>query len=237
MPQEKDVATEDHVRCAVVALTTVFESLGAEHQALVAEAEKTSVSERRGTVTRMYEEIAQTARTVSSSIIELATVRGLRDLDIRQQFSMDAEGCDYSPLVILTSPSEVLHDIANYLAEAAETLGRAYKPTKKYPGLAVARCPRQMKLVFSSLRAALDAVCTDLSTHDPEVTEDHTSTRRLLTELEDRVCPTIPSQSAGPSAEEVVTAIRANPAVARAAAAALARLGGSRPAALGTASL
>ncbi|MGW9643063.1 hypothetical protein ACWHAU_28555 [Streptomyces albidoflavus] len=237
MPQEKDVATEDHIRCAAVALTTVFESLGAEHQALVAEAEKTSATERRGTLTRMTEDIAQTAHTVSASIVELATVRGLRDLDIRMQFSMDAEGGDYSPLLTLTGPSDVLYDIVNYLVEAADTLGRAYKPTKKHPGLAVARCPQQMKLVFSSLSAALDAVCTDLSTQDPEVAKDHASTRRLLTELEDRVCATVPSQGASLSAEEVAAAIRTSPEVARAASAALAGLGGSRPAALGTSSL
>ncbi|MES9504024.1 hypothetical protein ABWI13_28665 [Streptomyces koyangensis] len=131
----------------------------------------------------------------------------------------------------------MLYDIVNYLVEAADTLGRAYKPTKKHPGLAVARCPQHMKLVFPSLSAALDAVCTDLSTQDPEVAKDHASIRRLLTELEDRVCATVPSQGASLSAEEVAAEIRTSPEVARAASAALAGLGGSRPAALGTSSL
>ncbi|WP_186782520.1 hypothetical protein [Streptomyces sp. CBG9] len=218
----KDDVTEDHIRCAAVALTTVFESLGAEHQALVSEAASTAARERRGTVTRMSEEIAQTASTVSSTIVELATVRGLRDLGIRRQFAKDGKGGDYSPLLTLADPVDTLYDIVHYLSEAADTLGRAYEPTKKNPGLAVARCPQQMTRAFSSLRAALDAVCADLSTHDAGVAEDHESTRRLLIQLKDRVCPTVPSQGTGPSAEEVATAIRADPEVARAAAAALA---------------
>ncbi|MBZ2410731.1 hypothetical protein HX747_30350 [Streptomyces sp. L06] len=127
--------------------------------------------------------------------------------------------------------------VGRYLVEAADALGRAYKPTRKHSGLAVARYPQRMKLVFSSLSAALDAVCTDLSTQDPEVAMDHASTRRLLTELEDRVCATVPSQGASLSAEEVAAAIRTSPEVARAASAALAGLGSSRPAALGTSSL
>lgn len=41
-------------------------------------------------------------------------------------------------------------------------------------------------------------------------------------DLEDRVCRTVPVQAAGPTADEVAVAIRANPDIAREAAAALA---------------
>lgn len=222
MTTQQPAAAEDRVRSAVAALTTVFENLGAEHQALMAEEGKTSARERRGTVVRMGEGIAQTARTVSLTIGVLATVHGLRALGIDQQFSKDAEGRDYSPLLSLAGSTETLYDAVTHLGEAAATLGRAYAPTKKHPGLAVARCPKQMRVALSGLRAALDAVCADFAEDDAEVAEDYASALTFLTELEERVCRTVPAQGAGPSAEEVVAAIRADPEVARAAAAALA---------------
>ncbi|WP_431984152.1 hypothetical protein [Streptomyces qinglanensis] len=77
-------------------------------------------------------------------------------------------------------------------------------------------------MVFTSLGAALEAVCADLATDDAEVAQDYDATQALLARLEDRVCHTVPAQAAGPSAEEVAAAIRADPVVARAAAAALA---------------
>ncbi|MFD4320503.1 hypothetical protein [Streptomyces sp. NPDC058548] len=224
MTTEQPPATEDRLRSAVADLTTVFESLGAEHQALRAEEMKTSAKERRGTLVRMGEAIAQTARTVSLTIGVLATVHGMRDLGIDRQFSKDAEGADYSPLMTLDGSAETLYDAVTYLGEAAATLGRAYTPTKKHPGLAVARCPKQMKVALSSLRTALKAVCADFATHDEGVAEEYASAQTFLTELEERVCRTVPVQG-GPSAEEVAAAIRADPKVARAARAALAATG------------
>ncbi|MFE9250736.1 hypothetical protein [Streptomyces sp. NPDC007088] len=223
MPQQDDAATEDHIRCAVTALTTVFESFGAEHQALVGEAGKTSARERCRTVNRMSEEIVQAAHMVSSSVVELATVRGLRVLGVRRQFAKDSEGNEYSPLMSMGGDSStMLCEVVAHLSEAAATLGRVYQPTKKYPSLAVARCPGHMKVAFSGLRAALDAVCADLTSDDPEVAQEYTSAQALLTRLEDRACRTVPAQGAGLTADEVAAAIRADPEVARAAAAALA---------------
>uniref|UniRef100_UPI003F49486E hypothetical protein n=1 Tax=Streptomyces sp. CA-136453 TaxID=3240050 RepID=UPI003F49486E len=217
-------ASEDRIRHAVAMLTAVFESLGAEHQALMAEAGKTSARERRGTVVRMGEDIAQAARTVSLTIGVLATVHGMRDLGVNQQFSKDAEGRDYTPLLSLANPSETLYDALVYLGEAATTLGRTYTPTKKHPGLAVARCPKQMKVALCSLRAAFEAVAADIGDDDPEVAEDYAATQTFLIALEKRVCRTMPAQSTGPTPEEVLAAIRADPKVASAAAAALAAL-------------
>ncbi|MGW3491916.1 hypothetical protein [Streptomyces sp. NPDC001054] len=225
--QENAVEDEDRVREAVTGLIAVFENLGAEHQALRAEEAKTGARERRGTVIRMGEDLAQAARTVALTIEALATLHGMRALQVDGQFSKDAEGRHYSPLHSLSSATEALDDSLDYLSEAAATLGKAYSPTKKNPSLALARCPSHVKAALSGLRAALDALCADLATHapeaaeDPEITEEHAATRKLLVELEERVCATVPAQS-GPSAEEVVAAIRSNPEVARAAAAALA---------------
>ncbi|MFJ4700591.1 hypothetical protein ACIP5N_21565 [Streptomyces sp. NPDC088768] len=211
---------EGHVRRAVTELTTVFENLGAEHQALKAQETTTSARERRGTVIRMVEDITQTTRTVASTIGTLATVHGLRSLGVSGQFSKDIDGHHYTPLPTLDSPAERLRDALDDLSEAATTLGKAYTPTKKHPSLAVARCPNHVKAALSSLRAALDAVCADLAADDPEIVEDHAADRTLLTELMERVCTVVPAQS-GPSAEEVVAAIRSDPNIARAAAAAL----------------
>ncbi|MEU3907932.1 hypothetical protein AB0F20_29680 [Streptomyces goshikiensis] len=219
---EQDVAPEDRLRRAVAELTVVFENLGAEHQALRAEEAQTAARERSGTVIRMGEGIAQTARTVSLTIGVLATVHGLRDLGVTYGFSRTAEGGDYTPLLALPSSTEEILDALVYLDEAASTLGKAYAPTKKYPGLAVARCPQQMRAALGGLRAALEAVCAEAAEADAGVAEDYAVTHALLSDLEERVCRTVPAQSAGPSAEEVVAAIRADPEVARAAAAALA---------------
>ncbi|MFH8350292.1 hypothetical protein [Streptomyces sp. NPDC018045] len=81
-----------------------------------------------------------------------------------------------------------------YLGEAAATLRQAYAPTKKHPGPAVARCPKQMKVALSSLRAVLDAVCAEFAEDDAEVAKDYASAQSFLTELEERVCRTVPAQ-------------------------------------------
>ncbi|MFH9241699.1 hypothetical protein ACH4KO_09735 [Streptomyces anulatus] len=223
-PQQPDAAAdaEDRIRRAVAELTVVFENLGPEHQALRAEEAETSAKERRGTVTRMGEGVAQAARTVVVTIEELATVHGLRSLGIDQQLSKDAEGRDYGHLQSLASPTQMLYNALSYLGEASTTLGSAYAPTKKNPGPAVARCPQQMKTALSSLRAALTAVSADIAEDDAEAAEEYTSCQTFLTQLEERVCRTVPAQRTGPSPEDVAAAIRADPEVARAALAALA---------------
>lgn len=213
---------EDSMRRAVAQLIATFENLGPEHQALRTEESQTSAKERRGTVVRMGENIAHAARAVSLTITVLATMHGLRDLGVTHQFSKTAEGDDYHPLGQAGSTPESLDDALTYLAEAAATLGKAYAPTKKHPGLAVARNPEHMRVALSSLRAALNTLCADLCKRDAEAAEDYAPAQTLLSELEDRVCRTVPIQKNGPSAEEVAAAIRADPEVARAAVEALA---------------
>ncbi|WP_331741351.1 hypothetical protein OG760_37360 (plasmid) [Streptomyces sp. NBC_00963] len=212
---------EDCIPFAVAQLVTVFENLGAEHQALMAEGEKTAAKERRGTVLRMGEGIASAAHTVNQTVGVLAAVHGMRALGINRQFAKDSEGRDYSPLNTLGSPAETLFDVAGYLDAAANTLKKAYGQTRKHPGLAVARCPRQMSVALSGLRVALETVCLDLNDTDEAVAE-YASAQEMLSELEKRVCRPVPAQGTGLTPDEVAAAIRANPDVARAAAVALA---------------
>ncbi|MET9658153.1 hypothetical protein [Streptomyces sp. NPDC006510] len=214
-------ASEDRIPFTVAQLVTVFENLGAEHQALMAEAEKTTAKERRRTVLRMGEGIATAAHTVNHTVGVLAAVHGMRALGINRQFAKDCDGRDYSPLNTLGSPAETLFDTARFLDTAAATLKKAYSPTRKHPDLADARCTRQMRAALSGLRVALETVCLDLNDADEAVAE-YASAQKLLSELEERVCHTVPAQGTGPTPDEVAAAIRANPDVARAALVALA---------------
>ncbi|MFJ5101390.1 hypothetical protein [Streptomyces sp. NPDC088554] len=210
---------------AAAQLVIVFEQIGAEHQALAAEAEKITATERRGTVNRMVERIAQAAHILHHTVNLLATVHGLRGLGIERQFSKDGNGRDYSPLNALGDPSETLFEAAELLQAVADTLGKTYTPTRKYPGLARARCPQQMRTALASLRTALELVCADLvAGHDEEGAAECTPAIEFLSELADRVCCAVPAQGASPTAEEVAAAIRGNPEIARAAAAALATM-------------
>ncbi|MFF3264922.1 hypothetical protein ACFYWO_37895 [Streptomyces sp. NPDC002932] len=219
-----ELPTADHNRLphAVTQLRIVFEQLGTEHKALVAEAEETTTKERRGTVNRMAEGIAQAGHTLSHTVTMLATVHGLKALGIDRQFSKDADGRDYSPLNSLGHPSEMLYDAAGHIHAVAHTLDKAYAQTRKYPALARARRPQQLGMALISLRAALEAMCADLSDDQDAEAAEYAPTLTLLRELEERVCHPVPAQSASPTADEVAAAIRANPSIARAAAAALA---------------
>ncbi|MDO0917271.1 hypothetical protein QQM39_42645 [Streptomyces sp. DT2A-34] len=188
-----------------------------------AEAEKTTAEERRGTVNRMAESVAQASYTLSHIVNMLATAHGLKVLGIDRQFSKDADGRDYSPLNRLGYSGETLYEAAGHIQAVAHTLGKAYTPTRKHPGLARARCPQQMRTALTSLRAALESVCADLAAdQDVEAVTEYAPTLTFLSELEDRVCRNAPAQGGGPTADEVTAAIRANPDIARAAAAALA---------------
>ncbi len=214
----------DHDRLphAVTQLVTAFEQLGAEHKALVAEVAKTTAKERRGTVNRMAEGVAEAGHTLSHIVNMLATAHGLRVLGIDRQVSKDADGRDYSPLYSLGHPGQTLYEVAGELDKLAHILGKAYTPTRKHPVLARARCPQHLGAALISLRAALESVCAVLVVgQDVEAVTEYTPTLEFLSELEERVCRTVPAQGAGPTADEVAAAIWANPDIARAAAAAL----------------
>lgn len=107
---EHPAVDHDRLPDAVAQLVTSFEQLGAEHRALVVEAEKTTAKERRGTVNRMAECVAQAGFTLSHTVNMLATVHGLNVLGIGRQFSKDADGRDYIPLISLGHPSETLYE-------------------------------------------------------------------------------------------------------------------------------
>ncbi|MFJ4342968.1 hypothetical protein [Streptomyces sp. NPDC088915] len=182
--------TEDGVRRAVAELVAAFENLGPEHQALRAEEAKTSARERRGTVVRMADGIVQATRAVTLAVEALAAVHGLRDLNVTRQFSKTIDGGDYTPLPSLPDSVQTLHEALTCLEEATTTLGKAFTPTKKHPGLAAARCPEQMQVVLTSLRAAVESVCAVLG--DEETTAEYAPTLTFLDELKDRVCRPAP---------------------------------------------
>ncbi|GHH26064.1 hypothetical protein [Streptomyces rubradiris] len=202
---EHPAADRDRLLHAVTQLVTAFEQLGAEHKALVAEVETTAAKERRGTVNRMAEAVAQAGHTLSRIVNMLATVHGLKSMGIDRQFSKDADGGDYSPLNSLGHPGETLYEAAGYLQAVAHTLGKAYTPTRKHPALARARCPQHLGTALTSLRAALESVCADLADdQDVEAVTEYASTLAYLTELKDRVCRTVPAQGAWPSSKHVL---------------------------------
>ncbi|MFF8387855.1 hypothetical protein ACF053_30020 [Streptomyces kanasensis] len=202
---EHPAVDRDRLPHAVTQLVTVFEQLGAEHKALVAEAEKTTAKERRGTVNRMAEGVAQASYTLSHIVNTLATVHGLKVLGIDRQFSKDADGADYSPLNSLGHPGETLYEAAGHLQAVAHTLGKAYTPTRKHPALARARCPQHLGTALTSLRAALESVCADLADdQDVEAVTEYTPNLAFLSDLKDRVCRTVPPQGAWPSSKHVL---------------------------------
>lgn len=216
------VKTDDGLRTIATGLLAAFEGLGAEHEALTIEEKETTATERRGTVRRMIQAITDASRTLVCAIDQVATVYGLRELGINKQMAKGADGRDYSPLLCLGDPNEELYDTGTYIETAVQYLGEAYRETKKYPALATARHPQEMTTVLSSLRAALAGLRAELAARDR--TADSTrfdSCIAALGELENRVCRVLPAQRPELTADDVTAAIRANPAIARAAAAAL----------------
>ncbi|GGN64186.1 hypothetical protein GCM10012285_66010 [Streptomyces kronopolitis] len=214
----------DGLRTVAAELLTAFENLGAEHQVLTAEERETTAAERRGTVRRMIQSHTDANRTLVHSVDRVATVYGLREFGINRQMAKGVEGGDYSPLLALGDPDELLYETATYVQAVVRRLNEAYKPTKKYPNLATARRPQEMKKVLSSLRAALTGLCAELVARDlTEDTAEFDPCIAALGELEGRVCRVVPAQASGPTAEDVTAAILADPEIARAAAAALER--------------
>ncbi|WP_371647836.1 MULTISPECIES: hypothetical protein [unclassified Streptomyces] len=236
---EQPCAEGDHLRTVAMGLVAAFESLGAEHQALTAEEKETTAKERQGTVRRMVQSITDASRTLVHAVNLLAQVHGMRALGIGNQMAKDADGRAYSPLFALGNPDELLYETASCVQVVARRLSEAYQPTKKYPSLATARKPQEMKTVLSSLRTALTGLCVELTARnltqdaaesdeptDPDLTEgivEFDECIAFLDELESRTCVVLPAQAAGPTADDVTAAILASPDIARAAAAALER--------------
>jgi hypothetical protein len=223
---ERDGAAErdDGLRTIAMNLLTAFKALGAEHQALTAEEKETTATERRGTVRRMIQSLADASRTLGHTVDEVAKVYGLREFGINRQMAVGADDCVYSPLLTVGDPDERLYETATYVEAAAQRLGEAYTPTKKYPGLAIARRPQEMRTVLSSLRGALTGLSTELVARNlTEEDGEFDACIASLGELEIQVCSVVPAQASGPTADAVTAAILADPEIARAAAAALGR--------------
>ncbi|WP_331757106.1 hypothetical protein OG582_39860 (plasmid) [Streptomyces anulatus] len=215
---------EDDLSTVMKALLTAFENLGAEHQALTEEEKETTATERRGTVRRMLQSITDAGRILAHSVDLVATVYGLRELGVDRQMAKGADGSDYSPLLTVGGSEEKLYETAAYLEAAAQRLVEAYKQTKKYPALAKARRPQEVRTVLSSLRGALTGLCAEMAARG--LTEGRAECEpwiAKLCELEAQTCTAVPAQASELTAGEVTAAILANPAIAEAAAAALER--------------
>ncbi|MEU6462222.1 hypothetical protein [Streptomyces sp. NPDC046976] len=177
----------------------------------------------------MHQELVEVARTMACAAGSLGAVYGMRALGILGQYPKDAEGKDYTPLAHIGDADETLAEVIEYLGVIAGKLGNVYVETVRSPGLAVARCPEAMQIVLANLRNALKELDAEGASRyvrsageAGEVREDIARNVAYLEALEQRVCPRaqVPAQ-AGPSAEDVVAAIRRDPAIARAASAAL----------------
>ncbi|GGN46761.1 hypothetical protein [Streptomyces fuscichromogenes] len=225
MTEEQPTTRQDEgLGAIVVNLLAAFEGLGAEHQALTGEERETTATERRGTVRRMIQSITETSSILVRAVNELAKVYGLREFGIDGQMSKDADGRAYSPLHTAGSPRQVLYEAAMDVEAAAQLLEEAYRPTKKYPGLATARRPREMKAVLSNLRGALGGLGAEfVACGLTEASGEFDPCIASLGELETRTCTVVPAQAPGPTADAVTAAILADPEIARAAAAALQR--------------
>ncbi|MFB6814340.1 hypothetical protein ACFCV8_07320 [Streptomyces sp. NPDC056347] len=221
--REAVVERGDVLRDITLNLLAAFEHLGAEHQALVVEEKETKATERRGTVRRMIHSIVDVSRLLAYSVDEMAKAYGLRELGIDRQMAKGVDGCDYSPLLTVGGPGEALGEAASYVEAAVDRLEDAYRQTKKYPALAVARRPREMRAVLSSLREALTGLSTELDAYGLAGGDEVGPFIAILNELETRVCSVVPAQPSGLTADAVTAAILTDPEIASAAAAALAR--------------
>jgi hypothetical protein len=222
--QATNAEHEDALSVVMKALLAAFENLGAEHQALTEEQKETTATERRGTVRRMLQSITDAGRILAHSVDLVATVYGLRELGVNEQMAKGADGSDYTTLLMVGGSEEKLYETASYLEAAAQRLVEAYKETKKYPALAKARRPQEMRTVLSSLRGALTVLCAEMAARG--LTEGRAECEPWIAKLcalEAQTCTAVPAQASKLAADDVTAAILADPVIARAAAAALER--------------
>lgn len=223
MPEES--AVTDAVLGAAEALLRAYQSLGAEHQALAAEEKKEAQKERLGTLRRMKLNTQEASQVMVNGLNLLAMAHGMQALGLQGQASQDVHGNYYSPLPCVTDPHDHLYQASLCVARGAELLVKAYSPTKKYPSLAVARCPEAMSQVFAALRDTLAALCACMD--DDEEEEAITGMGALTTRLEHlekRTCSPVPAQRSKITADDVACSILADPEIAVAAREALARM-------------
>ncbi|MGH4035189.1 hypothetical protein ACQB60_40445 [Actinomycetota bacterium Odt1-20B] len=220
-----DPSPADHGVPAITSgLLMAHQALGAEHQTLAEEERNIAAKERLGTVRRMRQSLADMNLQLVVALHRLATLHGMDALGLDGRMSKDTDGRDYSPLLPVGHPCEALEDAATHLGLALRHLDQAYAPTRKHPRLAVARCLHQMQVVFCGLREAVAALRSEFVTRDlAECAAEWEPHSAFLEELEARVCRPVPAQASALTGDQVSAAILADPAIARAAAAALAR--------------
>ncbi|MET8703783.1 hypothetical protein ABZW10_33765 [Kitasatospora sp. NPDC004723] len=125
-------------------------------------------------------------------------------------------------LPALRPQQELLLEAWELVHESVDRLeGKVFAATKRSPGLAVARVPGRTSVALLRLRDGVLAIGCELAGRglDEDAAECRHSAE-VLARLEARVCPP-PAAVPRPAAEQVVAAIRADPAIAQAAAGAL----------------
>ena len=217
----------DTLRTISTELLTAFQNLGPELVALTAEEQATTAKDRLGTVRRMRQELRDAMLALVHVLHRTATVHGMRALGIGGQHVHDGDGKVSHLVPSAGDPDEYLANTAVLLDKALLDLESAYAPTRKYPGLAIARRPAELRVALRALGTAAEALGADLSTSESDdIALDIAPWQKRLDLLDFRVCQVVPAQGTGPSADDVTAAILGNPEIARAAAAALERAAG-----------
>lgn len=211
-----------HVTEAVTALLAAHEQLGDEALALAAAETATTADAPLGTIRRMRSGLYDAVGLLAETVELLATVHGNAALGIDGAVSRSAAGTPVSLLPGLRSQQTLLLEAWELVQELADHLdGKVFAATKRSPGLAAAGAPERTSAALLSLRKGVLALGREL---DEQGLGDEAGQCRhsagLLERLEARICPPAVPR---PTAEQVVAAIQADPAIAEAAARVLQR--------------
>ncbi|MFF7459577.1 hypothetical protein [Kitasatospora sp. NPDC008115] len=192
-------------------LLACHEQLGDEALALLAAEEETTAEGRLATIRRMRTGLRD------------AAVHGSAVLGLDGVVSHGAGGTPVTLLPALRPQQELLLEAWELVQESVERLeGKVFTATKRSPGLAVARVPERTGAALLGLRDGVLALGRELDERglDEDAAECRQSAE-VLERLEARVCPLPAAVVPRPTAEQVIAAIRADPAIAQAAAVAL----------------
>lgn len=114
----------------------------------------------------------------------------------------------------------MLLEACHTVVYTARHLAEAFEPTRKYPALAVPRCPGPTGTAIACLRQAVEALAGELAERGlAEESNQFTAATGILEELQARLLgtPVVPGPAGELSPEQVAAAILANPQIAAAA--------------------
>ncbi|MFJ4672727.1 hypothetical protein [Kitasatospora purpeofusca] len=222
MTDQQTTRGSQYVVEAVTGVLACHEHLGDEALALLTAEKETTAEGRLATIRRMRTGLRDVAGLLVEGVQVLTTVHGSAVLGIDGAVSRSADGTPVTTLPAVRPQDELLLEAWELVQEAVDRLeGKVFAATKRSPGLAVARVPERTGVALLRLRDGVLALGRVLD--ERGLGEDAAECRQsaqVLERLEARACP--PSAAVPrPTAEQVVAAIRADPAIAEAAAGAL----------------